>query len=90
MSEEEFANYRSSYIQSLTKSPTNLRVAFSNTDSRITRGTYDFDNRQRKAEIVEKLTKQEMLDLYQETVYHIFIPFPKVYRIYQLEKRPWL
>ena len=73
MSEEEFVNYRSSYIQSLTKSPTNLGVAFSNTDGRITRGSYDFDNRELKAAIVEKLTKQEMLDLYQETV--LFLRF---------------
>lgn len=65
MSDDEFVNYRSSYIQSLTKAPTNLGALFSSHDARIVRGTYDFDNKEKKASIVETLTKADMIDLYQ-------------------------
>ena len=55
----------------IKKAPTNLGALFNNQDYAITRGTYDFDRNKKKAEIVETLTKQEMVDLYQvKIVYH--------------------
>jgi len=68
MTDSEFINYRTSYIQSLTKAPTNLGAVFSANDARIKRGTYDFDYKEKKAAIVEKLTKSEIIDLYKKTV----------------------
>ena len=48
-----------------------MGALFNNQDYAITRGTYDFDRNKKKAEIVETLTKQEMVDLYQvKIVYH--------------------
>ena len=64
MTDSEFINYRTSYIQSLTKAPTNLGAVFSANDARIKRGTYDFDYKEKKAAIVEKLTKIEIINLY--------------------------
>ena len=42
-----------------------MGALFNNQDHPITRGSYDFDRNKKKAEIVETLTKQEMIDLYQ-------------------------
>jgi len=68
MSEQEFTNNRSSYIQSLTKAPTNLPAVFSNHDSQIANGKYQFDIREKKAAFLPKVTLNQIVELFEQCV----------------------
>ena len=57
MPEGDYNNYRSSFIQALTKAPTNLFTVFGHHDSSIQTGKYDFNSRNEKAEYVAKITQ---------------------------------
>ena len=68
MSEQEFNNNRSSYIQALIKAPTNLPSVFSNHDSQIGNGKYEFDTREKKAEYLPKVTLHRIIELFEKMV----------------------
>ncbi|CCE61898.1 hypothetical protein TPHA_0B02260 [Tetrapisispora phaffii CBS 4417] len=66
MSEEDFEKHKDALYKSLTQKYKNMREESSRYTVSIYLGDYNYTHRQKKAELVKKLTKQQMVDFYND------------------------
>ncbi|WP_301099776.1 pitrilysin [Otariodibacter sp.] len=68
MSDEEFEKYRSSLLEVLQFKPESLSQEFSQLASDFARDNEKFDRKDRVIALVKKMTKQNIIDFYQDAV----------------------